>query len=503
MIEQIGRLGRTTAVYGLGQVILRFISLLLLPLFTSYLTPTEYGISAMLGLISFVITPIFSLGLGTAIGICFFEHDDQASRSKVIWTSFAILFASVSLLLLLLIPSAPVVSELVFHTPEYAYFVKLNAIAMGVGILVNPFLYFLQFEERAVSYVVITVVVGLVSIGLSILFVVHLRQGLQGVLVATVLSQALALILFLLWSARLLVWGLNRDIGRRLLVLGLPFVPSYFFLFVIMQGNKYLLQSSRGLDELGVFNIGVNLGSVMNLLVGAFTTAWTPYFLSFSNKQDEARALFGRLTGYYIILFGLISLGFYVGARPLVLLLTAAPYHGAFVSVGPTATAQFLTGIFSMLLPAMYFAQDVRYVVVVQAVAMVAAVVVGFAFIPTAGVVGAALTPVAGMLAMVIAQVAWNHWRRATYLQVTYPWTHIIMFLVGYGVLASILLWDRDLDLQQELLLSVGAAVVAILLAAGLVPAQDRRAGIAFVRSQIQRLRSEGVPEVDKGMNDA
>lgn len=503
MIEQLGRLGRTTVVYGLGQVLLRFISLLLLPLFTSYLTPTEYGISAMLGLISFVLTPVFTLGLGAAIGICYFEHEDQSSRSSVIWTSFLLLCASVVLLLALLIPGAEIVSNLVFHTPEYAYFVQLNAAAMAIGILMNPFMYFLQFEERAVSYVVITVLVGLVSIGLSILFVVHLEEGLQGVLTATVLGQALALLLFFVWSARSMAWGLNRETGRRLLLLGLPFVPSYFFLFVIMQGNKYLLQSSRGLDELGVFNIGVNLGSVMNLLVGAFTTAWTPYFLSFSNRQDEAKTLFGRLTGYYVVLFGLVSLGFYVGARPLVLLLTAAPYHGAYLSVGPTATAQYLTGIFSMLLPAMYFAQDVKYVVVVQSVAMVVAVLFGFAAIPTLGVIGAALTPVVGMLAMVLAQAGWNFWRGDKYLTIAYPWTQMFVFMIGYALLATLLLWDRNLELRQELVLSLGMTLIATLFAVILVPASDRHAALAFVREQYLRFRSGRTRQAEEGMIDA
>ena len=365
MITQIGRLARTTLIYGVGQVLLRFISLLLMPLFTSFLTPTEYGISAMLGLISMVVTPIFSLGLGTAIGVCFFEHTDRLGRSTVIWTSFLMLVVSVSAVFSSMLLFATSISELVFQTPEYAYFVQLNAATIAIGILLNPFLYFLQFEERAISYVVITVIVGVVSILLSIFFVVYRRQGLEGVLIATVVGQILGFFLYFGWSLSFLEWGVQAAMARRLLRMGVPLIPSFFFLFVIMQGNKYLLQSARGLDELGVFNIGVNMGSVMNLLVGAFTTAWTPFFLSFSQRQEEGRTLLGRLTGYYVLGFGLISLLFYVAARPLVLLLTAEPYHGAFLSVGPTATAQFLTGIFSMLLPAMYFAKEVNYLVVV------------------------------------------------------------------------------------------------------------------------------------------
>ncbi|MEZ4561157.1 MAG: oligosaccharide flippase family protein [Thermomicrobiales bacterium] len=207
MITQIGRLARTTLIYGVGQVLLRFISLLLMPLFTSFLTPTEYGISAMLGLISMVVTPIFSLGLGTAIGVCFFEHTDRLGRSTVIWTSFLMLVVSVSAVFSSMLLFATSISELVFQTPEYAYFVQLNAATIAIGILLNPFLYFLQFEERAISYVVITVIVGVVSILLSIFFVVYRRQGLEGVLIATVVGQILGFFLYFGWSLSFLEWG--------------------------------------------------------------------------------------------------------------------------------------------------------------------------------------------------------------------------------------------------------------------------------------------------------
>jgi hypothetical protein len=55
MSQQLARLAKTTVIFGLGQVLIRFISLLLLPLFTAYPTPTEYGISAIPGLLALVL----------------------------------------------------------------------------------------------------------------------------------------------------------------------------------------------------------------------------------------------------------------------------------------------------------------------------------------------------------------------------------------------------------------------------------------------------------------
>nr|HMQ52991.1 hypothetical protein [Anaerolineae bacterium] len=99
--QQLGRLAKNALTYGVGQVLNRFISFLLLPVFTAYLTPSDYGVISILGLMILVLTPTFSLGFGTATGVCYFEGDDRSRKSSTIWTAFLILLISVSVLAIL------------------------------------------------------------------------------------------------------------------------------------------------------------------------------------------------------------------------------------------------------------------------------------------------------------------------------------------------------------------------------------------------------------------
>ena len=82
MKDQLLRLGRTAAIYGIGSILNRFISFLLLPLFTKYLTPTDYGISSILGWMTFLLAPIFSLGMGTGIATCYYEKEGLLPSSR-------------------------------------------------------------------------------------------------------------------------------------------------------------------------------------------------------------------------------------------------------------------------------------------------------------------------------------------------------------------------------------------------------------------------------------
>src|SRR6185295_45436 len=129
MRQQLGRLARNTMIYGVGEVLNRFMSFLLLPLFTSYLSPTDYGIASLLGLLAFLLTPVFSLGFGAAMGAFYFEGNQQERKETTIWTAFFLLLLSVTTLVIFGTLFAKQISTLTFRTPEHSYLVTISIIS--------------------------------------------------------------------------------------------------------------------------------------------------------------------------------------------------------------------------------------------------------------------------------------------------------------------------------------------------------------------------------------
>jgi O-antigen/teichoic acid export membrane protein len=452
--QQLGRLAKNTLTYGVGQVLNRFISFLLLPVFTSYLTPADYGIMSILGLVAFVVTPVFSLGLGAATGICYFEDNNPERKKTTIWTAFAILVASMSILALLGIAFARQISRAAFLTTDYSYLVTISLLSTCLGILVIPFMLYLQFEEKAKTFVALTAISTLISIGLSIVMVVVLRKGVPGLVEGQLIAQGIGLALYMLLVAPRLGFRFSRSLARELLRLGVPLIPAFASLFVLQQMNKYILQWFDGLEAVGIYAIGFNMGLLMNLFVTGFTNAWYPYFMSFMDKQAEARVLFGRILTYYVLGFGALSLLFYLAAKPVVMIMTQPAFHQAYKVVGLSATAQFLTGVFSLLLPGMYFAKQVKYQSIVQVAAASIAIGLNLVLIPWLGFLGAAIALALGHLAMTMLQQAWNLRRTHAYLEVQYEWNRILGFLLIYTGYAVLMLWERNFSLLIEVAFS-------------------------------------------------
>jgi O-antigen/teichoic acid export membrane protein len=293
MREHIGRLGRNTAIYGTGQVLLRMVSLLLLPLYTSYLTPADYGISAILGVMTYFLTPIFALGISGALGLVYFGHDDRVERGTTIWSAFATVAISAAVLAVGGWLASDGLAELLFvaGSSEYdlSYLVSVALATAALSITAQPLLARFQFEERAKGFVAITLGSSALSIGLSVLLIVGLRRGVAGFIEAAFIAQLLTLLVASTATLREVRFRVRRGVARELLGLGVPLIPGFLAIFVMLQANKLLLQAEAGLDELGLYTVGFNIGLLMTLLVTGFTTAWFPFFSSFMQRQDEAR----------------------------------------------------------------------------------------------------------------------------------------------------------------------------------------------------------------------
>jgi O-antigen/teichoic acid export membrane protein len=483
MKEKINRLLTHTLVYGLGDAVNKFIGFLLLPLFTAYLTPKDYGITSILALISFVFTPIFSLGVGAAIAPYFFDSGDIKRKSIVIWTSFWVLTAGSVIFLVLGVIFLRQISQAAFGTTEHTYLILLTLLTVWINVVLIPFPRFLQFEEQSGVYVKITVLSTTISIVLNILFVVIWGRGVQGLIESQLLGRCLNFAFFFGAAVPQLDFGIDFRIAKKLLRTGLPLVPSFAFYFIIQDGNKYILQWLNGLDVVGVYTIGFNFGMSLRLITGAFESSWVPFFMSYVDKRDEAVTLFGRVVSYYILGVGFVSSLVFVIAKPLVLLMTQPSFHDAYLVVGLSGSAAFIGVIYVLLLPGMYFEKQVYVQSFLQALASLLAIVLNFWLIQEFGLLGAALALAAGMLGLSLITFLWNWINRSRYIQVQYEWNRLLKFVIFYITIIMLTFIPRNLNLSGEIGFSFLLLLLVFFLFYLVLTTSEKQQLRAFIQS--------------------
>lgn len=459
MPGSLARLARGTVIYGGGNLLNKLLTFMLVPIFTRYLRPEDYGIVAMLALLNMVVAGIFSLGTINSLGICYFVEEKAEERGRVIWTTAGIIALSCALWLAIAWASAPLISRLLLGDPTRGHLVLLSLTTLTLNTLSAPFTSYLRLEERALTFVKISLVGAILTLVLNILAVVYLGRGVQGMLEATLIAAAVSLLLSFAIVLRDLHPRWSAKLVAPLLRIGYPSIFGLGAFFMIDWADRFFLQRLIGVAEVGVYSVGYTIGMVMALIAeGTFGSAWPPFYMSFISRRDEAIALFGSILKYCVFAFGALTAMFFLFARPVVVLLTAPPYHEAYTVVGLIAAAYMLKACYLILLPALYFEKKLHIQSSVEWGAALVNATLCVLLIPIFRMRGAAAATVISY--MVLPALTYFIARR--YLPVRHEWGKI----AGFGV---VIVASAALSAILAQLPIWGHIVLAVILSAGIL----------------------------------
>ena len=437
MKSAILNLGKDTVIYGLGTAINRFVGLLMLPLFTSYLNPEEYGILAMLALLNLVIQPVFSLGMSVAMGASYFEQMTLRNHSTVLWTVATINFISAAFLILIAFLFSKHIAKLISLDEKHSILILLTMLGLAATVVSTGFMQKLQFDKKASTFALVSVLSSLSAVIISSYLVIFQNFGVLGMVFGQVTGSLLSCLFFIIFGSAGTHFIYKHSVAKELLKLGIPMVPSFAFLFIIMHANKYVLEYYSGLDAVGIYSIGYNLGMAISLITSAVSTAWYPFFMSYINKHDEAKSMFPKIFEYYFYFIGLICVCFFLFAKPIIIFLTEPSFHDAWMVVGFIAAANFCGAAFNFLLPGLYFKKEVMFVSLLQGITVCLSLPVTFFLIKKFSIVGAGMSVVYGNLLMLLIVGLWNYHRRHKYIAINYDYKHIMKIIFSYAALLA------------------------------------------------------------------
>src|ERR1700760_3966870 len=85
---QLRRLGRHSAIYGLGGLVSRVLATILLPLYTHYLPPDAYGRVEIVTAATAVLAIVLQMGIASAFFRFYFDAKEPLEKLTVVRTSF-------------------------------------------------------------------------------------------------------------------------------------------------------------------------------------------------------------------------------------------------------------------------------------------------------------------------------------------------------------------------------------------------------------------------------
>jgi O-antigen/teichoic acid export membrane protein len=468
MFARILELLRHSAVYGLGSIVARIVGVLLLPLYTRYLSPSDYGLIETLVALSAVLTALVAQGMKSAFFRFYFDSAEPERRLLVIRTAFWYVLAASTSVSVLGIVLAPQVSWLLFGTHSHGTLVIAAFIGLWSALNYEQLTSLFRVEQRSSAYVVATLANVAITIGATVVLVVAFHKGPIGVLVGNFTGTLIVYAVLLLYSRHALGLQFDRKLYRAMNRFGLPLVPSAVALWLTNFSDRFFLIKLTDAHEVGLYSIGVRVASALVLLLTAFRLAWPAFAYSIDDDREAQRTYSFVLT-YVVYVCCWIALALGLLAPWIVKLITTRPFYPAQNVVAPLAFGVAAFGAYVVVQIGTGRARQTRSNWLVTGAAAVLNVALNFALIPPYGRMGAAIATVAAYTLLFIGMA----WRAYRVFPVAYQWRRVAtlgLASVGLTVVGKVL------DVPLGVALALTAAFPLILLLLGFyLPVERRR----------------------------
>jgi O-antigen/teichoic acid export membrane protein len=425
------RLATTGAAYTAASILSKLIAVALLPLYTRYLTPADYGAAEVM--FAAVVSASILIRFGTIEALLRFYYKDDEDPAKVVSTSFAALFWLSTVAALIALPFAGPISEALLDEPAP----DLARIAIGglwVATLHEYLLTLFRLEERARAFFTVTVANVLAAIALTVVLVVGRDEGARGLLLGSYVSgAAFVLGLIVVHRRRLSLW-VDGALLRRMARFGLPTMPAELSLYALNFVDRIVIVRSVGLAEAGLYSLAVKFAQAVNVLVRGFQLAWPP--LAYSIRDDgEARRAYAAVVTWFVAGCAFVVTGMWLFSRWIVRVLADPKFFDSYEAIGLIATGVTLYALYMVLVVILGRTGRTEFNLPATLAALIVNVALNVALVPPLGIVGAGLALVASYLVVVGLMYAFTQ----RLFPVPYEWARlgrivlISAALVGLG----------------------------------------------------------------------
>jgi O-antigen/teichoic acid export membrane protein len=382
---------RSASVYTLTQAINSAIPFLLMPILTRYLTPTDYGIVAMFGVLLSFVAPFTGLSIHGAIARQHYDRDEVDMPSYVT-NCLLILLSSTVIVGVIFYFLAEPISRISSFPMQWMWAVIVVSAAQFIN-QINLTLW--QVQVKPVPYGIYQIAQTIVNLGFTLWFIVGLGMDWQGRIQAQVIAfSAFAVFgLLLLYLNGWIKLKVNKDYIKNALNFGVPLIPHALSGTIKTMVDRVMITGMVSVSSTGLYSVGFQIGMIIGMLEDSFNQAYVPWLYERLKKDEYSdKIMIVKLTYAYFV--GIICLALALGA--------IAPWFLSFF-VGPqfVGSGQFVLwialgfafdGMYKMVVNYIFYMRKTYILAWVTFSTAIGSIVINYFAIKYWGAIGAAYT---------------------------------------------------------------------------------------------------------------
>lgn len=289
------RLIKNTGIIAIGNLSTKLVSFFLLPLYTSILTTEEYGIVDYIVSCAAFVVPFITVLMDESMFRFLIDCKSEEEKSRVISMSLVIILCGGGLFLCVAVPL------LVHIQYRYTVYVILYVLTSVLNIMTSALL---RGIGRTDYYAACNFFTSLIKILLNIMMIAGLRMGVDGMLLAAIISQALGALIYIV---KIKLWryislkGLSRSLAKDMIRYSIPLIPNKVSWTIINLSDRIIINNTLGNSFSGLYAVSNKFPTLMDTVYGFFYQSWkesSARVVGDKGQEDFYNSIYGYLKDF-------------------------------------------------------------------------------------------------------------------------------------------------------------------------------------------------------------
>lgn len=396
------RLGKNTILVFLGNAGSRLLGLLMLPLYTRWLGPEEYGTVDVVSSYAMLIISLVVWCIADAIFVIPKNGTEEEKKSYYtsgwVFSFFAFLIAAAIFYILDITFKSKSIENSFASNIWYVYFIMLGTFLQQ---------YTQQFT-RCIDKMGVYSITGIIhTFFLALLsFVFIPKLGVKGYITAYVIAYVISALYSFVFSGSYKYVAINRtDKGslKKLLKYSIPLIPNTAMWWLVSGLNRPLIESNIGMEANGILAVANRIPGIIGMLFTIFNNAWVISMMEEYGKPDFVK-FFNTAVRCVMFPTILASIILSIFMKPLIMILADSAFIEAY-KYAPIAILAIILSNFSGLIGGVFAAKkQSKFFFYSSFWAALTSVIFMFLLIPPFGLYGATIAMCISYLAAVISR---------------------------------------------------------------------------------------------------
>jgi O-antigen/teichoic acid export membrane protein len=399
MLKSIKTSFKDTLIYGLGNVAVKVVGLLLIPVFTNqkYFSIDDFGIMGVLDISALVLTAVLASALPQSLTRWFWDKDHKNNQKGIFFMAISTQTIVSIAFCLVLIPLSKLFSTMLFSKPDWSLVITYVIIASGIQAINNIVNTLMRLQSRSVLYTVTNIIKLISVLSLTLYFIIGRKMGLEGIYLAQVIGNGLVVLILLGYTIKNSKIFFDKMIFKAMNAYGFPLLLANISAVLLNVIDRYSLNSLALLKYVALYTFAFKITSVLKLvIVDSIKLAIGPMMIKRMDSPNNKR-FYSKVLLYtsFVLMFTIIGVSLF-SYEIIKVIAGSNKFWDAVVIIPILSLSVFFVNMKEVTVYGLHIAKKTNIIGIIVVFTSILSLALNFLLIPIWDITGASIATLIG-----------------------------------------------------------------------------------------------------------